>query len=68
MPMANAEIDESNGDGKFILLPRDSYESAYTLWEILREKYKLKDLGIIITDSRTIPFRNGTTGVSLGHA
>jgi dihydrofolate synthase / folylpolyglutamate synthase len=61
MPMANAGIDESNGDGKCILLPRDSYETAYTLWDQLRKKYTLKNLGIIITDSRTIPFRNGTT-------
>jgi dihydrofolate synthase / folylpolyglutamate synthase len=67
MPMANAGIDESNGDGKCILLPKDSYETAYTLWDQLRKKYTLKNLGIIITDSRTIPFRNGTTGVSLGH-
>ncbi len=67
MPMANAGIDESNGDGKCIMLPRDSYESAYQIWHTLREKYTLANLGIIITDSHTVPFRKGTTGVSLGH-
>lgn len=67
MPMANAWIDESNGNGKCILLPRDSYFSAYEIWHQLREKYRINDLGIIISDSRTIPFRNGTTGVSLWH-
>lgn len=68
MPMANAGIDESNADGKCIMLPKNSFESAFQLWNILREKYKLKNLGVIITDSRTIPFRNGTIGVSLWHA
>lgn len=67
MPMANAGIDESNGNGKCIMLPRDSYLSAYSLWLQIREKYNIANLGIIISDSRTIPFRNGTTGVSLGH-
>ena len=61
MPMASAGIDESNGNGKCIMLPRDSYESAYQMWREIREKYSIANLGIIITDSRTIPFRNGTT-------
>ena len=67
MPMANAGIDESNGNGKCIMLPRDSYESAYQMWREIREKYSIANLGIIITDSHTVPFRKGTTGVSLGH-
>ena len=67
LPMANAGIDESNGNGKCIMLPRDSYVSAYEIWLTLREKYSIANLGIIITDSRTIPFRNGTIWVSLGH-
>jgi F420-0:gamma-glutamyl ligase len=33
MPMASAGIDESNGDGKCIMLPQNSYDSAYTLWK-----------------------------------
>ena len=67
MPMASAGIDESNGDGKCIMLPKNSYESAYHIWLTLREKYLFANLGIIITDSHTVPFRKGTTGVSLGH-
>lgn len=68
MPMANAGIDESNGNGKCIMLPHDTYESAYKIWLQIKEKYQLANFCIIISDSRTIPFRNGTTGVSLGHA
>lgn len=68
MPMANAGIDESNGNGRCIMLPENSYESAYSLWDELRKLYRVQNLGIIVSDSRTIPFRNGTTGISLGHA
>lgn len=68
MPMVNAWIDESNGNGKCILLPSDSYRSASLLWLWIKEKYNIANIGIIITDSHTFPFRNGTLGISLGHA
>lgn len=68
MVMASAGIDESNADGKLILLPKDSFKTAATLRLKLKKQFKLKQLGVIITDSRTIPLRAGTTGVSLGYA
>lgn len=67
MLMANAGIDESNGDGKCILLPENSYNSAFRLWKSLRESFWLRDLGIIITDSHTARFRKGTIAISLWH-
>ncbi len=68
MIMASAGIDESNADGKLILLPENSYKSAEYLYQELRKKYSLQNLGILITDSRTAPFRAGVTGVALGYA
>lgn len=68
MVMASAGIDESNANGKLILLPKDSFKTARDLRNILRRKYNVKHLGILITDSRTIPFRAGVTGVTLGYA
>jgi F420-0:gamma-glutamyl ligase len=67
MYVANAGIDESNANGKCILLPKDSYQSAYRLWLTFQERYTFTNLGIIVTDSRTAPLRKWTTGVSLGH-
>jgi Uncharacterized conserved protein len=32
------------------------------------EHYGIKTLGVLITDSRTVPLRSGTTGISLGYA
>lgn len=68
MLMASAGIDESNGNGKFILLPRNSSDSAKRIRQALRKKYRLKHLGVVITDSRTMPLRAGTIGVALGYA
>ncbi len=66
--MASAGIDESNGNGKLILLPKDSFKTARVLRQSLRQKYRVKNLGVLITDSRTIPLRAGVTGVALGYA
>jgi F420-0:gamma-glutamyl ligase len=61
-------IDSSNSNGYFTLLPRDSSEFAEMLRAQLCEKYSITDLGIIITDSRSFPMRNGTVGVTIGYA
>jgi F420-0:gamma-glutamyl ligase len=68
MVMASAGIDESNANGKLILLPKDSFKVAYLLRKKLQQKYKVRKLGVLITDSRTIPLRSGVSGVALGYA
>jgi coenzyme F420-0:L-glutamate ligase len=68
MMMANAGIDESNGDGKLILLPKDSFKAAKNLRTELMNTYGLTDLGVVITDSRVLPMRAGTLGIALGYA
>lgn len=61
-----AGIDESNGNGYFVLLPKDCFASAQKLHTFLSKKFKLKTLGVIITDSRSLPLRYGASGVALG--
>lgn len=68
MMMASAGIDESNANGKLILLPKDSFKSARILRKALQQKYGVKRLGVLITDSRAVPLRAGVTGVALGYA
>ena len=64
----NAGIDKSNAQkGKLILYPVDAYQIA----EQLRRKIFLKfsvHIGILIIDSRLMPARIGTTGVSIACA
>jgi len=66
--MASAGIDESNADGKLILLPRNSFKTAVDLRKKLQKKYKVKNLGVLIVDSRTMPLRAGVVGSALGYA
>lgn len=63
--IATAGIDESNGDGYYILWPRDVQEAAVAVWRHLRRRHGVSRLGVIITDSRTTPLRRGVTGVGL---
>jgi F420-0:gamma-glutamyl ligase len=66
--LANAGVDESNAHGTYILLPKDSFDSARVLREKLLKHYGVKNLGILITDSRTMPLRSGVTAAGLGWA
>ena len=66
--MPTAGIDESNIDGDYVLLPKHSQASANRIREHLAKKFSLKNLGVIITDSKTTPWRWGTTGVALSHS
>jgi F420-0:gamma-glutamyl ligase len=68
MVMASAGVDESNANGKIILLPKDSYRAAGQIRAALRKHYRVKKLGVIITDSRLLPLRAGVVGVALGYA
>ena len=68
MVVANAGIDESNADGKIILLPKDSFAAAQKLRNALKKRYKVKQLGVLITDSRIFPLRAGVMGLAVGYA
>lgn len=66
--LPSAGIDESNSEhGHFILYPEDPFLSAKNLWQGLRERWSLKNLGVVLTDSHTTPLRRGVIGISLAH-
>ena len=62
----SAGIDESNGNGVYILYPKDIQQSATLIWEYVRQRDNLQELGILITDSHTTPMRRGVMGIGLG--
>ncbi len=68
MVMSSAGIDESNARGKLILLPQNSFKSADLVRKKLKKIFKIRKLGVLITDSRIFPLRAGIVGVSLGYA
>lgn len=61
-------IDESNGEGYYTLLPVDSFASATRIREHLMKRHTLTKLGVVITDSHSLPFRYGALSVALGCA
>lgn len=67
MMIASAGIDESNGNNFYILWPKDPQLSAKRIWKFLTKKFKIKNLGIIITDSRLVPLKRGVVGVAIGY-
>ena len=68
MVMTNAGIDESNVKNKLLLLPKDLYKCADDLRKELKQKYKVKNLGVIITDSMILPLRAGVINAAVAYS
>ncbi len=62
----SAGIDESNADGYYVLWPRNVNVLLKTIRARFMKQYKLKNLGVVATDSHTQPLRTGVTGISVG--
>lgn len=58
-------IDESNANGHYILYPEKPFESARRFRKELMKRYGIKELGVIVTDSMSIPLRRGAIGFAL---
>ncbi len=67
MLISSAGVDASNGDGFYIMWPKNPKRSATVLWQWLRKTYNVKNIGVIITDSYSPPLRRGIMGISLAH-
>lgn len=64
----NAGIDESNVEpGYYVLWPKDLQKSANEIWRWIRKTYGVKEVGVIISDSKTFPLKWGVIGVALSH-
>ncbi|MGD0466010.1 MAG: putative folate metabolism gamma-glutamate ligase [Gammaproteobacteria bacterium] len=62
----SAGIDESNVNDIYVLYPKNVQQTAISIWQYLRKKYYIQNLGILITDSHTTIMRRGVTGIALG--
>lgn len=63
--MPTAGIDESNANGYYILWPKNPFVSAKTIYTFLKKEFKVKKIGVIISDSHTTPLRFGTMGIAI---
>jgi F420-0:gamma-glutamyl ligase len=62
----SAGIDESNGNGYYILWPENINLLLKQIVQRYQKKFRVKNLAAIAVDSRTTPLRWGTQGVSIG--
>lgn len=69
--IVNAGIDESNasmnGEACYVLWPEKIQETLNEVWQYLRSKHKLKNFGVITTDSRSFPLRWGVVGTAINY-
>jgi len=63
-----AGVDESNGNGYYVLWPTDPQKWANKIRSYLKKRFQLEEVGVVITDSRTTPLRWGTSGVAIAHS
>lgn len=64
----NAGIDESNVKGFLVLPPKNPQQTAKKIRSHLKKRFRLGEVGVVITDSISWPFRRGTMGVAFSHA
>lgn len=64
--LPSAGIDESNGNGWYVLLPKRPDIAAQEIREYVQRIRGIRPLAVVITDSHTIPLRYGTVGIAIG--
>lgn len=63
-----AGIDSSNGNGNYILWPKDPQASANAIRRYAAKRFGVKEVGVIITDSTIGLSRWGTLGIAIAHS
>lgn len=61
-------LDESNGNGHYVLWPKDPQKSANKIRAYLRKRHRINNLGIIITDMAAIPMQFGVIGGPIAYS
>lgn len=63
-----AGIDLSNGNGNYVLWPKDPQKTANEMRHYLVKRFGLKKVGVILTDSTARPLHYGTEGVGISYS
>lgn len=63
----NAGIDESNANDQYLLWPEDPQKSLNELWQFLRERFGVSELGLTMSDSTSFPLNWGVIGHAIAY-
>lgn len=67
--IVNAGVDESNVEGDYYLLwPANPQQTANEVRAYLRQRFKLQNVGVVITDSTARPLRWGMGGMAIARS
>ncbi len=64
----NSGIDESNADGVYVLWPKDPQASANEIRRYLIDRFRLREVAVIIADGNFLPLRWGAIGLALAYS
>jgi len=65
---ANGGIDESNALGTYYALwPKDPQDSINRVWKFVRKHFGVKQVGVIMSDSRSMPLNWGVVGHGIAY-
>jgi dihydrofolate synthase / folylpolyglutamate synthase len=65
--IASGGIDKSNAKDHMVLWPNKPMTAAKEIYEWIKARDEVKELGVILTDSHVVMTRRGTQGISIGH-
>ncbi len=65
--ISSSGIDESNGNGYYVLWPQKPFFWAKKIHAFLKKEYGLGQVGVIISDSHRVPLREGILGMGLAY-
>jgi F420-0:gamma-glutamyl ligase len=66
--IAKSGIDKNDKLGYYILWPVNPQKTANNVRFYLTQRFSLKNVGVVITDSLSTPMRYGVTGITLAHS
>ncbi len=66
MFVSSSGVDQSNSNGYCTLLPKDPFASAEEIHTYLAEKFCTHQIGVVITDSHSVPCRYGAVVGAIG--
>lgn len=65
--ISSSGIDESNGNGYYVLWPVYPFVAAKKIYACIKKEFGLKKFGVIIADSHRVPLRTGILGIGLAY-
>lgn len=66
--ISSAGIDTNNGNGHYILWPKEPKKTASELLEWFKKEFHISRLYLVMTDSRSVMLRRGASGCAIAWA